>query len=364
MPRANRNAPNTLGCKVILLVLAGVCLAETSAIAVQVAPELVKQATWRWPDPASFEQHLVSFLDQRQAPVQLRDEVLKSWLAGKNVDHGPLLLDRILITAAIVEPRIAELVKQLNDMSAPAINLAKIEWLPSEVPGWLQDSIRLACGRSLAQRRLYDESLEFLNGIELVQACDPASLIFYRAVCEHHLLKKNECLVNLRLLLERETELPMRYAQVANLMLADIEPLKSESLDEISRLMTDVHRRLDLGRAGKRVRDEEQDIVDKLDKMIKKIEQQIQQARQQSQQQNGSKQQNAQGADQPMENSQIAGGTGPGDVDKKDMNNKSAWGNLPPAQRQEALQRMTEELPSHYRDVIENYFRRLAKGDK
>ena len=52
---------------------------------------------------------------------------------------------------------------------------------------------------------------------------------------------------------------------------------------------------------------------------------------------------------------------GPGDVDQKDQGDRAGWGNLPPAQRQEALQRLTEELPSHYREVIEGYFRQLAK---
>ena len=56
-------------------------------------------------------------------------------------------------------------------------------------------------------------------------------------------------------------------------------------------------------------------------------------------------------------------GKGPGDVDQKKIGDRAGWGNLPPAQRQEALQRLTEELPSHYREVIEGYFRQLAKDN-
>lgn len=348
----------------LVYLLAALVATGNLALAESGNQEFAKQATWQWPSVSNFEQHLVSFIEQRQLTPERRGKVLDVWLEGKNRQRGPELLERILITAGVVEPRVSEFIGQLNDLSLPPVNLGSLDWLTTDVPGWLQDTIRLACGKSLAQRRLYDEALETLSGLELLQVCDPGSLIFYRAVCEHHLLKKPECLANLKLLLERESELPVRYAQVANLMIADIEPLKSDSLDEIARLMTDVHRRLDLGRAGKRVRDEEKDIVDKLDKMINQIEQQLQQARQNSQQQQGKGPQKSPGAGQPLDQSQIAGGTGPGDVDKKDMNNKSAWGNLPPAQRQEALQRMTEELPSHYRDVIEGYFRRLAKGDK
>ena len=64
-------------------------------------------------------------------------------------------------------------------------------------------------------------------------------------------------------------------------MQADIKPLKEDSLDEIARLMNDVERRLALGRTGKTVREKEQSIVDKLDKMIDKLEQQQQQQQQQ-----------------------------------------------------------------------------------
>ncbi len=325
-----------------------------------VAPKdaLRKSASWNWPTVTIFEQHLLSYMDLRNAPASTREAVQAYWSGSADQTKGPALLDRLLAACAIIEPRIAELNLQLSDPTGPAVYPRDLSWLTTDVPGWMQDTIRLACGRALAQRRLYDEALETLTGLELVQVCDPASLLFYRATCEHHLLKKKECLANVKLLLERESELPVRFTQLAQLMAADIEPLKSDSLDEIARLMNDVQRRLDLGRAGKKVRDEEEEIVKKLDKLIEDIENQMQQQQQQQQQSNG--QQN-QSQNKPMEDSQIAGGKGPGDVDQKKIGDRAGWGNLPPAQRQEALQRLTEELPSHYREVIEGYFRQLAK---
>ena len=323
--------------------------------------DLRKSASWNWPNVAAFEQHLVSYLDQLNAPATTREAVRKAWDESKDQVKGPALLDRLLNACGILEPRIAELNAQLTDPAGPAIYPRDLKWLTSDVPGWMQDTIRLACGRALAQRRLYDEALETLNGLEIVQVCDPASLLFYRATCEHHLLKKKECLANVKLLLERESEVPTRFTQVAQLMAADIEPMKADSLDEVARLMNDVHRRLDLGRAGKRVRDEEEEILKKLDKLIEDIENQMQESQQQAQQANG--QQNpAQG--RPMEDSQNVGGKGgPGDVEQKNVGDRSGWGNLPPAQRQESLQRLTEDLPSHYREVIEGYFRQLAKDN-
>lgn len=323
--------------------------------------ELRKAASWKWPELAHIEQHLLSYLDQVQAPESVRSKVLQHWKETADQIKGPALLERVLSTASLIEPRIAELVARLNDPQAELVVVQQLTWLSSDVPGWLQDAIRLACGRTLAQRRFYDEALEMLNGLELAQVCDPASLIFYRAVCQHHLLQKKECLASVELLLERQPELPMRFTQVAQLISADIKPLKDDSLDEVARLMNDVQRRLDLGRAGTRVRDEEKKIVDKLDKMIEQIEQQIQECEQQQQQANGQGQKQ-QGMAKPMDDSKIAGGTGgPGDVDQKDAGKRDGWGNLPPAERQASLQRMTQELPSHYREIIEGYFRQLAK---
>ena len=52
---------------------------------------------------------------------------------------------------------------------------------------------------------------------------------------------------------------------------------------------------------------------------------------------------------------------GPGGATPRNTGNEDGWGNLPPQERQAALQQISEEFPSHYREVIEEYFRRLAR---
>ena len=57
-------------------------------------------------------------------------------------------------------------------------------------------------------------------------------------------------------------------------------------------------------------------------------------------------------------------GKGPSEVAKKSIGTKSNWGDLNPKERQEVLQSIGKEYPSHYRDIIEQYFKRLAADDE
>ena len=200
--------------------------------------------------------------------------------------------------------------------------------------------------KGLAQRSLYDEAIQVLETLDEKNVVDPSSLMFYRAICFHHLLQKEKCVEQLDRLLQRESELVTRFVVTAKLMRSDIDPLKEDSLDEVARLMNDVERRLVLGRAGVKVRDQERAIVEKLDKLIEKIEEQIQQQQQQQQQQQSAQNKPQNGQSQAMQDSRIAGGSGPGDVDQKKLEDEGVWGDLPPAQRQEALQNIMRDLPS------------------
>ena len=54
------------------------------------------------------------------------------------------------------------------------------------------------------------------------------------------------------------------------------------------------------------------------------------------------------------------GGKGPGEVTRKNIGSQSGWGDLPPKEREQALQQIGRDFPSHYREAIKEYFRRLA----
>lgn len=313
--------------------------------------------SWNWPSNLDLFRQLAPL---HAEPPTASEET--DWAAATAGLKGPELLDAYLQLVTSLDASLKPLVHAIATVqNADDIAHVRemIESLGPQRPTSLASNLHLALARSAAQARLFDETLEVLGDIESDDVVDPSSLYFYRAAAHHHLLDREKCIADIKALLERESELSSRYVVLAKLMQSDIEPLEEDSLGEIARLMNDVHRRLDLNRSGTIVQGQEKKIVDKLDKMIDQIEQQLQQMQQAASQQN---QGGSQGG-KPMEDSQIAGGPGGnGDVDRKNVGTQSGWGNLPPAQREEALQDMTQELPSHYREIIEAYFKDLAAG--
>ena len=329
-------------------------------------PQLLKkQSSWNWPESEKVVQQLNSYIQSRLSnnPSQtVLDSPDSASLRGVG------LLNFVLASTAKSESAVAA-IKEIIDAPFAAGNYAKLDAQLSSIlangsiPAWLRADLQLICCRYMVHHGLYDEALQRLLPLAQESTSDPATWLFCTGVCQHHLMQRTACLETLEKLLERETELPSRYAITARLMQADIKPYKEDSLDEIARLMNDVERRLTLGRAGKTVQDKEQAIVDKLDKMIDKLEQQQQQQQQQQQKKNAGKSPKPNPGGKPMDDSQLSDLKGPGEVDQKDIGNGSGWGNLPPAQRQEALQNITKDLPSHFREVIEAYFKRLASNN-
>jgi tetratricopeptide (TPR) repeat protein len=324
------------------------------------ADAFAQKASWQRYDAAAMAAMVRRSLDELGVSPGDMDAVTERFLrAIEQEDADPL--DALIDSTRGTVPVIDKLASQSADSPLSAGSsidpnsplYAELESLPKP----LRMSVRTWLGRELVRDRLFDEALPAIAEADPVDSIDPASTLFYRGTCYHALLKKDEALSDLRRLLENEDQCPVRFTRTAQLMIADLKPLKEDSLDEVSRIMTDVTRRLDLGRADDDVKNQEQKIIDKLSKLIEKLEQQQQQQQQSSGGQSGGSQG---GQDSPMDDSRIAGASGKGDVDRKNLDARGGWGNLPPAERQEAIQQISRDLPTHYREAIEAYFRKLA----
>ena len=237
-----------------------------------------------------------------------------------------------------------------------AVPAALESYQPEIDDPWMETNLNLWMGLELARRELYEEALQKFQQVQQQHLVDPAAYYFYRAVCEHHLLKKEQGLASLDILLNQCTPLPSRYRMVGELMKQDLVKLQEKSLDEIARKMNDVERRLELGRAGKKVQKIEREIVESLDELIKKLEEQS----------GGGSGSGSGSGNQPnsaAKDSSVKGSTAPGKVDDKDLGHKSNWGNLPPKEQAKAKQILGTLFPPHYRRAIEAYNRKAAQRE-
>jgi hypothetical protein len=125
--------------------------------------------------------------------------------------------------------------------------------------------------------------------------------------------------------------------------------------------MSDVKRRLTLARAGQKTQKVEKEIVDILDEMIKNMEDQANGGGG-----GGGKGKTGSKGNQSInaaQDSRVKGSTAPGEIDKKKMKAGATWGNLDEKERAKVKNLISRDFPAHYRQTIEEYFKKLATRD-
>jgi hypothetical protein len=340
--------------------MAGAAAALTFIGALAAAParaEIEFEATWQPPTYAAIRAEVTDWLAGAEADANAAAAVRALWPEKLATDGARLdMLDRVAESLALVDLRSAELVAACRrNFEGPAP--PDPSWLTAaddRAAPFLRNNLRLYFARWLAQFGLFDEVIAALDGLAPADVVDPASLLFYRTVAYQQLVQPDEARAALVQLLEHREQLPARYLQIAQLLERDLSSFSDDSLDHIARRMNDIRRRLAYGRAGSKVQSIEKGVVDDLDEKIKQLEKQRQQ--QQSMAPSGGQM----APSQPMQDSQLPELKAPMQVDQRDIGNKSGWGDLPPRERERALQQLGRDFPAHYRDLIEQYFRELA----
>ena len=332
-----------------------ICVSTAAAVD-STREEFKGEGTWGAPSAAAVRQQLNEWLDAHSADESARQQIEAIWPDTPNVADPDDVLSQLAASFAVVDQRAAEIVK-LCSMPLE-LHLRDFAWLADEkTPAFERYNLRLYLTRWMVRNRLFDEAAEQLEQLEPDQVVDPAGLLFYQSVVYQRMLKKESGLASISRLLEKPNDIPKRYVSIAKLLQADLEQLKDESLDHIARRMNDVERRLDLGRPGSKTREVEDGVIKSLDKLIKDLEDQAAAAAAAAGAQGAARPSN------PAQESRSMGGKGPGQVARKDIGNQSGWGELPPKERQEALQEIGKDFPAHYRDMIEQYFRKLASEE-
>ncbi len=309
---------------------------------------------WQPPKAQEIKNQVFAWLDAKKIEPGVRTKIEPIWSDLPSSVSEDELLVRLARTYAAFDANAAKLFAICSEPRSQLV-LPSQAWLAdSSAPRLFAANMRLLYARWLVHESMFEEAQEQLAGLSPSDVVAPASLLFNQSVVSHALLNKESGLKSIDELLQGSEASPRRYIALARLMQEDLKGLQEDTLDHIARRMEDIRRRLDLGRAGPKVRKVEDGVIESLDKMIKKIEDQ----QQQQQQAEGSA--DSIQSNNPANDSTPMGGKGRGDVTKKNIGSGSGWGDLPPKEREEALQQIGRELPAHYRDAIEQYFRRMA----
>ncbi len=276
------------------------------------------------------------------------------WKFDDRAAAGRELLQTLIDTFALADPVTRRFVESCA-LGGPVLLPAEAESLRRDDAGeFYLVNLNLFYARYLAQSRLYDEALAVFTQIDPQNVVDPATCLFYRSVCEHQLLLKDEGLQTLETLLDATADVPLGYTRVATLMQHELKDLKEKTLGEVSRKMQDSERRLDLGRGGQKVQKVQDEIIASLDEIIEKLEQQGGGGG------GGGGGNSGNQSSAPADDSRVKGQTAPGEVDHKKLKNQGGWGALPEKDAARAKSLINRDFPAHYRRAVEEYFKKLA----
>jgi hypothetical protein len=328
------------------------------------APERKKEAITSFgvlesPTPDAARAKALEWLKQTGKADAQQKEFDAIWASDRT------LLEKVADTLALGDPDAAKLLEDARNPDTPAPTEVPALLKDTKTPAFFRNNLALAYGRSLINRRVYEEGLEALRVARVEQVVDPCAYLFDRAVAEHALLLKEDANRTILRLLDDTVDAPERYRMVAALMHFDMLGWREKDLGWVARMMNNIERRLDLYRGGPKTQDMQKKVVLQLDEMIKQLEEQ------QQQQGNGNGNGNSNGrpgknirATNPQKDSYGGDGGGPGKVDPKKFRELAEnWGRLPEKERAKALLDLTRDMPARHRELIENYFKNLAKAE-
>jgi len=211
--------------------------------------------------------------------------------------------------------------------------------------------LKLAVARELVRRKRADEAWPLFESIKPSDVSDLATYYFHRGGVLQTLGRNDEA-VREFLALDALPNAPERYSTTAKALRGQLGSLRRESLPGVARDMREIRRRLEIARPDQRTQDLNRDVVARLQKLIDDLQKQADAAKRKS---SGK-------PSKPAEESRPFKEKSTGDVaDGRRFSDTGKWGDLPEKERAKALQDLSRDFPAHYRDAVEEYFKRLSK---
>jgi hypothetical protein len=234
----------------------------------------------------------------------------------------------------------------------------------SNTTQYLYNSLRMYLALKLVQGRFYSDAIKILEDIKPENCINPSELFIAKAIIYNSLSLHKEGIKSIKDFRELEktgVTISRRHSELAKLLEYEMkdDDKEDDNPQEIAKKMDNARRILGKGDPGKEAQETEDDILKSLEKLIEKIEEQAKKSQQDGDSDSESLQSNNPGQDE-----KIMRGKAPGNVDRKEFDqNANGWGAMPPKDREAALSKIEREFPSHYRDIIESYFREMANGN-
>ncbi|WP_437227612.1 hypothetical protein SH661x_000464 [Planctomicrobium sp. SH661] len=342
----------------IYFLSAALCCATAQVAEAASPPAISPTDVYAPPSATDLKGEVLAWVHQKnllETPVM--DAIAPSWeFEGK--PSPEVLFDALMRTFYLADDETRNLVDSCRNWTySPSL-------LQVQLPATTRDhdepllthNVRYFLARHLTLLTAYNDAMDIFNLIDPKFVVDPAGCLFHRAVCEHHLLMKEQGLKTLQVLQNQTQDVPARYRKLAELMETDLEGVQEKTLGEVARQMKDVQRRLSLQQTDEGVQEVEEKIIATLDELIKKMEDQQKQS---SSSAGGSS--SGQPPTNPANDSYLGGVKGPGETDKRDIGHKDHWGDLPPKAREAAKNMLDQQFPAHYRQAVEEYLKKLAE---
>jgi hypothetical protein len=335
-------------------------------------------------EPAKKPTPTFGFSTLKAATPEVAKAKAAAWLKSVNkfdeaafnkvwADETKTVLDRTADSLALGNSEAAAILANVRKVEAPA---------PAETPALLKDAkqdtffrtnLAVAFAKAAASKKVYEEALDALNSVTTPEAAvDPAAFYFFKAVSEHATMRREPASGSIIKLLDDVTDAPDRYKMVATLMFFEMQNWASDpkDLSNITRLMDNSGRRLELARGGEKTQDIQRKIVFRLDELIKEMEAKNKPGAGQCNGgncPNGGKPgtQPGGGTVNPSSNapdSTIMGGSGKGEVDDKKLRQiAEGWGEMPAEKRAKVIEDIRQSTPEKYKPLIEEYFKSLNR---
>jgi len=324
---------------------------------------------WTIPPQEQLRVDLQEYLDVFVGDSVLRARVMEFWPESEPSDPVAveILTQRVLDSLQVASPEVPLFLALCDTIEWTRLPFGQKLQLPelpfpfreeeTAVKPWLSGVLRMYLAERLIRARYYDEALALLLEMNPDNTIDPIVVLFCLGIAHNELLNKKEGLLAMKQLRDSfpmQSPYSRRFAEVAKLLENELNNIDDDEQkpENIARKMEDIQRRLGQGNTDENVQKIEKDVLESLEKLIEKLEEQQRECQ--------SGQQGGQG-NTPADESRILRQLGPGNVAEKNIGSQSGWGELSAKQREAALMQIEKEFPSHYRDIIEQYFRQMAR---